>query len=151
VAGCRRACAFAAALLLSTLVRAAPQTSLYERMGGYPVVHAVVVETLDRVTTDPKLKRSFAEVDVGRIKTKLTEEICELAGGGCHYSGMAIDEAHAGHQISEAEFYGMVEILRDSLRVHHVQLRERNQLLALLAPLKRQVVNVPAPASTSAE
>jgi hemoglobin len=151
LAGWRCACALAAALLLSAPLGAAPQRSLYERMGGYPVVHAVVVETLDRVTTDPKLKRSFAEVDVDRIKTKLTEEICALAGGRCRYTGMAIDEAHAGHQISEAEFYGLVEILRDSLREHHVHLRERNELLALLAPLKRQVVNVPAPTSTSAE
>jgi hemoglobin len=54
---------------------------------------------------------------------------------------------HAGHQISEAEFYGMVEILRDSLRRHDVGLRERNELLALLAPMKRDVVDVPAPLS----
>jgi hypothetical protein len=41
----------------------------------------------------------------------------------------------------------MVEILRDSLRRHDVGLRERNELLALLAPMKRDVVDVPAPLS----
>ncbi|MGA8707635.1 MAG: group 1 truncated hemoglobin [Steroidobacteraceae bacterium] len=132
-------------LLAAAATVAAPQASLYQRMGGAPVVKAVVSDTLDRVTADPKLKRSFAEVDVERVKRLLAEQICALADGGCHYSGVSMSEAHGGHQISESEFYGLVEILRDSLRRHHVHLRERNELLALLAPLKREVVNAPAP------
>jgi hemoglobin len=125
----------------------ASQPSLYERMGGETVVRAVVSDTLDRVMADHQLRRSFAEVDVERVKRLLVEQICELADGGCHYSGDSMREVHAGHEISESEFYGLVEILRDSLRRHHVGLRERNELLALLAPMKRDVVNAPAPAS----
>jgi len=121
---------------------AAPDT-LYMRMGGEPVVRAVVSDTLDGVVADHKLKRSFAEVDVARIKRLLAEQICQLAG--CRYSGDSMREAHGGHQISEAEFYGMVQILRDSMRRHNVGLRERNELLALLAPMERDVVDIPAP------
>jgi hemoglobin len=139
----------AVAALAGGWAMAEPQ-SLYTRMGGAPVVRAVVSETLDRVSGDPRLGRSFAEVDVERVKRLLAEEICMLAGGGCHYSGVSMGEAHAGHQISEAEFYGLVAILRDSLRQHHVGLRERNELLAILAPLKRAVVNAPAPGPSSA-
>jgi hemoglobin len=136
-------------MLIASVADADPQPSLYARMGGESVVRAVVSETLDRVTADARLKRSFAEVDVERVKRLLVEQICELAGGGCHYSGVSMREAHGGHQISEAEFYGLVEILRDSLRQHHVKLRERNELLALLAPMKRDVVNAPAPSPDS--
>jgi len=142
----RRRCAFALPLLL--LPCGAPNAaadSLYIRMGGEPVVSAVVSDTLDSVVADHKLKRSFAEVDVPRLKRLLGEQICVLAGGGCHYSGVSMREAHGGHEISQAEFYGMVEILRDSMRRHHVQLRERNELLALLAPMERDVVDAPAP------
>jgi hemoglobin len=114
--------------------------SLYSRMGGASIVEAVVSDTLDRVIADPRLKRSFTDVNVGRIKRLLTEQICELAGGGCKYSGDPMRDVHAGHHISEAEFYGLVQILRDSMRRHHVRLRERNELLALLAPMKRDVV-----------
>ena len=139
--------ALSVVMLLATRALPAAQASLYARMGGEPVVRAVVSDTLDRVVADPHLKRSFAEVDVHRVKRLLAEQICELADGGCRYSGDAMREVHAGHQISEAEFYGMVEILRDSLRRHDVGLRERNELLALLAPMKRDVVDVPAPLS----
>jgi hemoglobin len=49
-------------------------------------------------------------------------------------------EVHAGHQISEAEFFGMVADLRDVLRERHVSQGAANELLRLLAPMKRDVV-----------
>ena len=124
----RSACALAL-LLLVTAALASTRPSLYARMGGEPVVRAVVSDALDRVVADHRLGRSFAEVDVERVKRLLVEQICELTGGGCHYSGDSMREVHGGHQISEAEFYGMVEILRDSLRRHEVGMRERIEAL----------------------
>jgi hemoglobin len=127
---------------------AAPSSdSLYARMGGKPVVIAVVAETLDRVVADPRLNPPFRGSNIRRIKRLLAEQICELAGGGCTYSGDSMREVHANHHITEAQFYGVVEILRRSLRHHHVGLRERNELLALLAPMKRDIVEVTAPSN----
>jgi hemoglobin len=145
-----RRCTFALlSLMLFTASRMAAATdrSLYARMGGEPVVRSVVSDTLDQVVADHKLERSFEKVDVERVKRLLVEQICELAGGGCRYSGDSMREVHGGHQISEAEFYGLVQILRDNLKRHHVHQRERNELLVLLAPMKRDIVNVPAPAA----
>ena len=94
---------------------------------------------------------ALAQARAGRVKRLLVEQICQLAGGGCRYSGDPMREVNSGHRISESEFYGLVEILRESLRRHHVRLRERNELLALLAPMKRDVVNIPAQRATSAD
>jgi hemoglobin len=116
--------------------------SLYARIGGQPVVVAFVSDTLDQVTADPKLRRSFKGSNIPRIKRLLAEQICELAGGGCIYSGDSMRDVHANHHVTEAEFYGLVQILRNAMRQHHVALRERNELLALLAPMKRDVVDV---------
>jgi hemoglobin len=136
-------------LLPASRMAAAAEQSLYARMGGEPVIRVVVSDTLDRVVADHQLGRSFEKVDVDRVKRLLVEQICELAGGGCHYSGDSMREVHGGHQISEAEFYGLVQILRDNLKRHHVRQRERNELLALLAPMKRDVVNAPAPVAST--
>jgi hemoglobin len=129
--------------------------SLYARMGGAPVVAAVVADTIDGVAADPRLNQSFQGTNLRRVKQKLAEQLCQLAGGGCTYTGDTMRQVHAGHHIGEAEFYGLVEQLRSALRRHGVALRERNELLALLAPMKRDVVNVPVPAPsgppTSAE
>lgn len=120
--------------------------SLYARIGGKDVVVALVSETIDRVVADPRLNQSFQGSNISRIKRLLSEQICELAGGGCTYSGDSMRDVHAGHHITEAQFYGLVQILRNSMRDHHVALRERNELLALLAPMKREIVEPPAAA-----
>jgi hemoglobin len=133
-----------AVLCTALSVDAQAAGSLYARIGGQATIAAVVSDTIDQVVADHRLKRSFDGSNIARIKEKLGEQICSLAGGGCEYTGDPMREVHAGHHISEAEFYGMVEILRTSLREHHVALRERNELIALLAPMERDVVEPPA-------
>jgi hemoglobin len=123
----------------------APAGSLYARLGGAPVVTRLVDATIDQVVANHRLNQSFKDTDLKRIKEKLVEQICQLADGGCQYTGDPMRDVHAGHKISESEFYGLVEILRDNMRQLSIGLRERNELLALLAPMKRDVVNVPAP------
>jgi len=142
------------ALLLSMnflAVRAADvppgSTSLYARLGGAAVVAAFVGETIDRTVADPRLRRSFQGSNLRRIKRLFAEQICAVAQGGCVYSGDSMRAVHANHHITEAEFYGVVAILRASMRAHGVPLRERNELLALLAPMKRDVVEPFVPAS----
>jgi len=114
--------------------------TLYDRLGGESGVAAISASLIDRVSSDPHLGRSFKDTNLERIKRLLAEQICELAGGPCHYSGDSMKEVHAGHQISEAEFYGMVDTLRDILKQRHIDIASRNQLLRLLAPMKRDVV-----------
>jgi hemoglobin len=113
---------------------------LYDRLGGEAGVAAIADTLIDRVSADPTLGRSFKDSNLGRIKKLLAEQICDLAGGPCHYSGDSMKEVHAGHHISEAEFYGMVASLREVLKERHVAQGATNDLLRLLAPMKRDVV-----------
>jgi hemoglobin len=139
------ACGFAALIYLFAPPASAAQgtpslSSLYARLGGEPVVVAFVNETIDKVVADPKLKRSFKGSDIGRIKRLFAEQVCQITNGGCIYSGDPMREVHGGHHITEAEFYSVVEVLRSSMRDQGVRLSERNELLALLAPMKRDIV-----------
>ena len=128
-------------ILVGTVSAAASfEPSLYERMGGEPVVKAVVSDLIDEDARNPKLRRSFKKVDLKRLKKEVSEQVCALAGGPCTYTGDSMRDAHAGLGITQAEFYGMVAVLRGDLRRHGVALRERNELLALLAPMKRDIV-----------
>jgi hemoglobin len=115
-------------------------SSLYARLGGAAVMTAVIDELIERAAADPKLKRSFDRVDLARVKRLLVEQICSLSGGGCAYSGDSMHDVHAGLGIDQAEFYGLVEDLREAMRHHGVALRERNELLEILAPMKREIV-----------
>jgi hemoglobin len=139
-----RASSWLSAMLLAVSVcgAAAPAEAppLYVRLGGEPKMTLVVDELIDHSASDPRTKRSFDGVDIPRVKKLLVEQICELTGGGCKYSGDSMHDVHAGLKIEQSEFYGLVEVLRDSMRKHGIPLRERNELLAILAPMKRDVV-----------
>lgn len=114
--------------------------TLYDRLGGAEGVTAIATQLIDRVVADPALGRSFKDSNIDRVKRLLGEQICDLSGGPCKYSGDSMHEVHAGHHISEAEFYGMVNDLRVILKSRHVDERSANELLRLLAPMKRDVV-----------
>jgi hemoglobin len=115
------------------------EETLYQRLGGTAVVTAIVDATIDRAATDPRTRRSFQKVDMKRLKLKIVEQICALTEGGCKYSGDPMKESHAGLNITEAEFYLTVQFLRDALDAR-VGEREKNELLRLLAPMKRDIV-----------
>ena len=121
--------------------------SLYQRLGGADGTQAIAVALIDRVAADPRLGRSFQDTNLPRIKKLLAEQLCELSGGPCRYSGDSMRDTHAGLHISEAEFYGMVADLREILRERHIDQGSTNELLRLLAPMKRDVVE---PAAMSA-
>jgi hemoglobin len=130
----------ASSVLLLVASAAGAHARLYERLGGEAGVAAIAATLIDRVSADPVLGRSFKDSKLERIKTLLAEQICDLSGGPCHYSGDSMKEVHAGHHISEAEFYGMVADLREVLKERHVSQGAANELLRLLAPMKRDVV-----------
>jgi hemoglobin len=140
---------FGSALLCASLaagLAAGAPARLYDRLGGDGGVTAIADALIDRVSSDPRLSQSFKDTNLGRVKKLLAEQLCDLSGGPCHYSGDSMKEVHAGHHISEAEFYGMVADLRDILKQRHVSQGATNELLRLLAPMKRDVVE-PAQAS----
>ncbi|MBS0373419.1 MAG: group 1 truncated hemoglobin [Proteobacteria bacterium] len=134
-----------AGALLASLANAAPAHAvLYDRLGGHDGVTAIATQLIDRVASDPALGRSFEGTNRRQIAAHLAEQLCELSGGPCRYSGDPMRVVHAGHAIGEREFYGMVEALEQILKARGVALADRNHLLRLLAPMKRDVVNVPA-------
>jgi hemoglobin len=124
----------------------ASAATLYVRLGGDAGVHAIADALIDRVAGDPVIGRSFKDTNLARLKRLLAEQICELSDGPCRYSGDPMREAHAGQHISEAEFYGMVSALRQILHERHVAIGAENELLRLLAPMKRDIVEPPAKA-----
>lgn len=114
--------------------------SLYARIGGQPVVAGVVDQLVETVAHDPTVNQSFDKVNLKRLKEKLAEQICALSGGGCVYTGDDMIRVHKGLRINEREFFALVEALRGALDSHGVAQREKNELLAILAPMKRLVV-----------
>ncbi|MDO9151022.1 MAG: group 1 truncated hemoglobin [Methylotenera sp.] len=113
--------------------------SLFERIGGLPVLTVVVSETIDRSVNDPKIKRSFDGIKLSTLKQSVVDQLCVLTGGNCVYEGETMQNSHRDLKITTAEFELFVEAFRTSLN-KHVGEREKNELLKILAPMKRDIV-----------
>ena len=116
--------------------------TLYQRLGGEKAVAQFVDQTVELSAADPLTKRTFDKVDLKKLKQKVAEQICALTNGPCKYSGDSMKLVHQGMDITEAEFYGFVEILRGTLNRAEVAEGAKNELLRILAPMKREIVSV---------
>lgn len=133
-------------LLLSSCAQAqvlsskSENSSLFERIGGLPVLTAIVSETIDESASDPKIKRSFDGVKLSVLKQSVVDQLCVLTGGNCVYEGETMKNSHHDLKVTSAEFELFVEVFRTSLN-KHVGTREKNELLKILAPMKRDIVS----------
>ncbi|MDI1309950.1 MAG: group 1 truncated hemoglobin [Methylotenera sp.] len=115
------------------------EDNLFNRMGGLTVIKIVVSETIDEVSSNPKTARSFKDLKLPKLKESVVSQICMLTGGGCEYDGETMINSHKDAKISTAEFEIFVAVFRESLS-KHTKTREKNELLKILAPMKRDIV-----------
>ncbi|UVT21905.1 MAG: group 1 truncated hemoglobin [Nitrospira sp.] len=116
---------------------------LYERLGGKPAITAVVEDFVARVAADTRINGKFANTDIPRLKMLLVEQICQASGGPCTYSGRSMKATHTGMGVSNADFDALVGDLLATLNKFKVPERERNELLGVLGPMKKDIVEKP--------
>jgi len=134
--------ALAVVLIIGSLGGAAAPAadSLFSAMGGESVLKTAVDRFADLVEADNRINFTFAETDIPKFKQLLYEQLCELSGGPCRYTGRDMHTAHEKLKITTAEFNALAEDLYLALGKAGVAYRQQNRLMALLAPMKRQIV-----------
>src|SRR5262245_16715622 len=83
--------------------------SLYDRLGGYSAISAVVDDFVKNVAADKRINKFFANANIDRLKVRLVEQICQGAGGPCVYTGRDMKSAHAGMGIRSKDFDALVQ------------------------------------------
>jgi hemoglobin len=77
---------------------------------------------------------------MARLKRLLVQQICAGSGGPCKYEGRSMREAHRGLGVRNRDFDALVEDLVMSLNKFGVRPREQRELLAVLGPMRRDIV-----------
>jgi len=134
-------------LLLTMSAIAAPQQkSLYERVGGYDALAAVVDDFIVRLVTDKQFEKFFAGASNDskkRIRQHILDQFCAATGGPCVYMGREMKTAHAGLGITNAEWDAAAKHLAASLDKFKVPEKEKGEILAFVTSLKKDIVEKP--------
>ncbi len=117
-------------------------SSLYERLGGKEAIAAVVGDFRARSVADDRIKAKYVKTDAARLEAMLVDQLCEATGGPCTYTGRDMRQAHTDMGVTAAEFDAQVEVLVTSLNHFDVPQAEQDELLALLGPMRDDIVEV---------
>jgi hemoglobin len=126
-----------------TAQTAAAKPSLYKRLGGREGIAIVVGDFVANMAGDSRVNARFKDMKppaVEKLKSNLADQICDAAGGPCSYLGKDMKAAHTGMGINEAEWTATVENLVKALDKHKVPAAEKQELLGLLGPMKKDIV-----------
>lgn len=116
---------------------------LYERLGGYDAIAAVVDDFIGRLITDPKLGRFFTghSTDSKKgIRQLIVDQLCEATGGPCVYTGRDMKTSHAGLGITEEEWNTSVNHLVATLDKFKVPQKEKDEVIGAIASFKKDIV-----------
>jgi len=135
-------------LLLAGMLSAPAHTqdkekSLYERLGGYDAISAVVNELAVRLVKDEKLGvycKGLSNDSKRRLIAHLTDFVCSATGGPCIYTGRDMKTSHEGLGITNEEWERFVKITKEVLNKFKVPAREQQEFLQAVAPLKSVIV-----------
>ena len=114
--------------------------SLYRELGGKEGITKVVDLFLAKVVNDLRINLFFEQTDHKDLRNLVIEQFCQATGGPCVYSGRSMEEAHSGMNLTDADFAAFVEDLIAAMDELKVPKPSQEKLLALLGPMKPQVV-----------
>ena len=141
LSGLLAAPAFAqAAAAQAAATAAAAPAGLYQALGEKPGITRLMDDFVNRVVKDPRIGGHFKDVKPAALKESLTDQICQLSGGPCKYEGADMKSAHADMDINKGHFNALVEVLQSAMDAQGIPFAQQNRLLALLAPMHRDVI-----------
>ncbi|MEH8019747.1 group 1 truncated hemoglobin [Rheinheimera metallidurans] len=113
--------------------------SLYQQLGGDAGISLITDALLNEIANDERIVHHFADTDIERFRRLLAEQLCQLTGGPCIYSGGTMQDSHKGFNITLANYDALVENLIKVMQRQNISISAQNQLLALLAPMYKDI------------
>ena len=120
-----------------------PAPSLYKRLGGRDGIANVVDDFVANVVADARVNARFKGLQppaVFKLKSNLSDQICDATGGPCSYLGRDMKTTHKGMKVSDAEWNATVENLVKAMDKQKVGAKEKSELLGILGPMKGDIV-----------
>ena len=137
---------FGAALLIAgcSLVLGLPAAraddTLFQDLGGRDAIVKIASDAADNFLADERIKATFDNTNMDRFRKLLAEQLCQVAGGPCVYTGRNMHDTHKGLHLTNADFNALVEDLQKAMDKDGVSFATQNRFLARLAPMQHDIV-----------
>ncbi len=119
--------------------------SLYERLGGYDAISAVVANLMVRIKNDDKLRRFYdhrGADGIAREEQLLVDFLCASTSGPMVYTGRDMKTLHAGMRLDEEDWKRAMAHLASTLDAFDVPDPERGEVLGFHENLKSDIIEV---------
>ena len=129
--------------IASSMPSRAQEKSLYERVGGYDALAAVVDDFIGKLVADKQFAKFFGGHSIDskkRIRQHILDQFCAATGGPCVYTGREMKTTHEGLGITNAEWDAAAKHLAASLDKFKVPEKEKGEVLAFVTSLKKDIV-----------
>lgn len=136
-------CIVPVVLLTGSVQVVADDATLYQRLGGYDAISAVVDDVVAQIAADEKLGRFWAhrgDDGIAREKQFIVDFIVSEAGGPLHYGGREMAISHKGMRIDEEDWHILITALETTLEKFAVPPRETQEVLEFFDSTKADIV-----------
>ena len=119
------------------------EKTLYERLGGYDAITAVVNDFLPRLMADSQLGRFWenrGEDGINREKQLLIDYLCSNAGGPLLYTGRDNKTSHKGMGIGESDWEIFMGHLNATLDNFQLPQQERSDVIEFIESTRADIV-----------
>ena len=119
------------------------EKTLYERLGGYDAISAVVNDLLPRLESDSRLGRFWehrGEDGINREKQLLIDFLCANAGDPLLYTGRDNKTSHRGMGVSETDWEKFIGHLNATLDNFQLPTQERSDVIAFIESTRADIV-----------
>ena len=118
-------------------------TTLYQRLGGYDAIAAVVDALMVRIKDDDKLGRFYDHRGADGIEREqqlLVDYLCAATGGPMVYTGREMKPLHVGMRLDEEDWKRAMGHLTATLDTFEVPEQEKTEVMSFHESLKRDIV-----------
>lgn len=119
-----------------------PENSLYQQLGERDGIANVVEDLLYLIVEDERINQQFKGMDVAQFHRNLTDQLCELSGGPCAYTGREMRELHSDMAITDTQFNALAENLILAMEKNDIPTGAQNRLIKQLVPLYPDIRNL---------
>jgi hemoglobin len=113
---------------------------LFERLGGYDRVHAMVEEVIRLHGENDQIKRTMEGVDRKKLADHLTDFISAGTGGDAEYTGRNMYDSHAHLELTDADFLAAGGDIMQAMNSMDYGQEEIEEFVCILVSMKDAVV-----------